>query len=228
MFNYFIKLISEFALACKIQKIIKINGVVKINLGCGLAVSPGWLNVDGSLNCVVSKFPRILIEKVFYKLSGSRKYIGQSDYQKLLRNNDFFYARLDRGFSFPDDSVDFFYTSHFLEHLSYSSAEKLLGDVYKSMKPGAVIRISVPSLDYALSFYDIDAKYMLKQYFYCEEGSNELSKHRFMYNYALLEELLLGVGFSKVSECAAHQGMVPDIDSLDNRVEESLYVEATK
>ena len=30
---------------------------VRVNLGCGLAVEKGWINIDGSLNALVSSMP---------------------------------------------------------------------------------------------------------------------------------------------------------------------------
>jgi hypothetical protein len=43
---------------------------VKINLGCGLAVAPGWINVDASLNAFFASWSSG-VHKVLYKLSGS-------------------------------------------------------------------------------------------------------------------------------------------------------------
>jgi hypothetical protein len=36
------------------------------------------------------------------------------------------------------------------------------------------------------------------------------------------------VGFWDVEKCSYRQGKVPDIDRLDNRPDETLYVEAVK
>ena len=33
------------------------DGLVKINLGCGLRVAQGWLNIDGSLNAMFASWP---------------------------------------------------------------------------------------------------------------------------------------------------------------------------
>lgn len=33
------------------------DGLVKINLGCGLRVASGWLNIDGSLNALIASWP---------------------------------------------------------------------------------------------------------------------------------------------------------------------------
>ncbi|APF18896.1 class I SAM-dependent methyltransferase [Caldithrix abyssi] len=43
-----------------------------------------------------------------------------------------------------------------------------------------------------------------------------------------LEKYLREAGFKKVYRCSFKQGRVPDIDRLDNRPEQSLFVEAVK
>jgi hypothetical protein len=40
-----------------------------------------------------------------------------SDYSALLQNHVFLHRELSRGLSFPDQSIDYLYCSHFLEHL---------------------------------------------------------------------------------------------------------------
>jgi hypothetical protein len=45
----------------------------KINLGCGLAVTTGWVNIDGSLNALVSTLPRPL-HRLAYRMTGDNRY----------------------------------------------------------------------------------------------------------------------------------------------------------
>ena len=42
------------------------DGLVKVNLGCGLRVAKGWLNIDGSLNAMFSSWPNYL-HKILYR-----------------------------------------------------------------------------------------------------------------------------------------------------------------
>jgi hypothetical protein len=39
---------------------------VKVHLGCGSFVIPGWINLDGSWNAWISKYP--LIKKILKKI----------------------------------------------------------------------------------------------------------------------------------------------------------------
>jgi hypothetical protein len=49
-----------------------------------------------------------------------------------------------------------------------------------------------------------------------------------MYDFELLAAELSAAGFGDVQRCAYRAGRTPDLDHLDNRPEETLYVEAAK
>ncbi len=51
------------------------------------------------------------------------------------------------GIPSKNQSVDFIYHSHMLEHLSESDARKLIKECYRVLKPQGVIRIAVPDLE---------------------------------------------------------------------------------
>jgi ubiquinone/menaquinone biosynthesis C-methylase UbiE len=47
---------------------------------------------------------------------------------------------------FKDGSVDFIYTSHFLEHVQHYEAEDILKECKRILAPSGVLRVSVPDL----------------------------------------------------------------------------------
>lgn len=49
-----------------------------------------------------------------------------------------------------------------------------------------------------------------------------------MYDFTILEEELRGAGFQDVSRVAFREGRTPDLERLDNRPDETLFVEAEK
>ena len=49
-----------------------------------------------------------------------------------------------------------------------------------------------------------------------------------MYDFDLLRDLLRVAGFDEVARRAFREGVVSDIETLDNRPEETLFVEARK
>ena len=121
------------------------------------------------------------------------------------------------------------YSSHFLEHLAYKDAQNLLAESFRVLKQGGVVRISVPDLEYAVSLYTLDRKEeMLTQYFFVNDDDSHFARHKYMYDFKLLKTALEKVGFRDVVRCAFQVGRTPDLKLLDNRVEDSLFVEATR
>lgn len=204
------------------------DGLVKVNLGCGLAVAKGWINVDASLNALVASWPRA-VHRLLYRLSGANRYYSLEQYCDLLENHVFIHHDLSHSIPLKDQTADFVYSSHFLEHLFKRDAERLLTDCHRALKPGGILRISVPDLAYAVSLYVAGAKEkMLVDYFFVEDKESFLARHKYMYDFELLKALLEKIGFSQVARRAYQEGRTPDIKLLDNRPEDSLFVEAIK
>lgn len=202
--------------------------IVKVNLGCGLAVTKGWINVDGSLNALVAGMPSI-VHRMVYRLTGAKHYYSQDEYCRLLADHRFVHHDLASGLPFKTGVVQYIYSSHFLEHLYKADAIRLLEECHRALKPGGVIRISIPDLEYALNLYQLGRKEeMLANYFFVEDGENHFSRHKYMYDFPMLKTVLEQVGFKDVVRCQFQSGQVPDIEILDNRAEESLFVEACK
>lgn len=204
------------------------SGLVKINLGCGLAVAKGWINVDGSLNALVASWPRAM-HKMLYRTSGANRYYTCEQYCSLLEEHEFVHHDLAFGIPFTDQSVDFVYSSHFLEHMHKQDATQLLKESFRVLKSGGVVRVCVPDLAYAVSLYATgDKKRMLSDYFFVEDKESYFARHKYMYDFELLGEMLQNAGFSKIVRCEYRQGATPDLAVLDNRPDETLYVEANK
>ena len=49
-----------------------------------------------------------------------------------------------------------------------------------------------------------------------------------MYDFELFKNLLESKKFKNVCKCEFKEGKVPNIDVLDNRAKDSIYIEATK
>lgn len=201
---------------------------IRLNLGCGLSVSKGWINIDGSLNALAAEWPESTL-RFLYRFSGSNRYYTEAEYCRLLRESHFLHHDLSYGIPFCDNTADFVYSSHFLEHLFKSDAEVLLKESYRVLKPGGIIRVCVPDLQYAVSLYNSGQKEkMLDSYFFVEDMENSMARHKYMYDFELLETKLKEAGFTAVSRHNYREGKTPDLDVLDNRPDETLFVEATK
>ena len=69
---------------------------------------------------------------------------------------------------------------------------------------------------------------MLENYFFVEDRESFLARHKYMYDFELLKKVLESIGYTQVTRCEYRHGRTPDIDQLDNRPEETLFVEAVK
>lgn len=57
------------------------------------------------------------------------------------------------GLPFPDETFDAVYHSHVLEHLEPQRGKELLVDCHRVLKPGGVLRVVVPDLEYICRAY---------------------------------------------------------------------------
>lgn len=209
------------------QKIKTAPKPVMVNLGCGLTVAQGWINIDGSFNALIAGFPVSIIKK-FYSKSGSRNFFTQEQYIDILKNHHFVYHKLEYGIPFHNETVDIVFSSHLLEHLFREDAEKVLQEAYRVLKPGGIIRTVLPDLEYAIKVYQSGDKEKALRYFFRDKNSGYLQRHQYMYDYEMFKDLLEKNGFRNVTRCAYQEGATPNLDILDTRPEESFYVEAIK
>ena len=227
--DLFINVVGKLKRNRKIYPIIDSrDGLTKINLGCGLSVAKGWLNIDGSLNAMFASWPSWL-HKTLYRLSGSRQYYSLAQYCTILGNHQFLHHDLSLSLPLHDRTVDYIYSSHFFEHLFLDDAVSLLAKCAQALKPGGMIRISVPDLAYAVSLYGLGRKTeMLEDYFFVVNKGSYLSRHKYMYDFDLLKTVLEQAGFSEIMRCEYRKGKTPDIETLDVYPDVSLFVEATR
>jgi SAM-dependent methyltransferase len=202
--------------------------VVKVNVGAGLCAAPGWLHVEGSIHAFMSRAPTPVLSAL-HRLSNSvRQELSRAEYIRILRSHDYVFYNLDRGLPLASDVVDYVYSSHVLEHFYPRDAEQLVRDMYRVLKPGGIIRICVPDLEHAVRLYQNGAKDAALRFFFVSEPRGSFARHFYMYDYAMLADLLGKAGFNSIIRRQYREGMTPDLDKLDNRPEETLYVEAQK
>lgn len=60
---------------------------------------------------------------------------------------------ITKGLPYDDNQFDAVYHSHVLEHLEPSAGEKLLGECYRVLRPGGILRIVVPNLEQIATLY---------------------------------------------------------------------------
>jgi predicted SAM-dependent methyltransferase len=199
---------------------------VKVNVGSGFCVAPGWINLDSGLHALFSKWPEAILRRL-YRMSSYRQWYAEDDYVRLLREHRFHHHNVEHGMPFADETVDFVYSSHLLEHLFQEDAEAFTRECHRVLKTGGVLRICVPDLEHAVALYTRGQKEKALEYFFVKRDGY-FDTHKFMYDHELLASLLKRVGFSRTEKRAYRVGATPDLETLDNRPEETLYVEAVK
>lgn len=147
-------------------------------------------------------------------------------------------ADIRQGLPFPDNHFDYIVSIHVLPELSYRELDPALRELRRVLKPGGVLRMSLPDLDLAINAYrSKDVDYFLI-------GDDEVrslagkmivqllwyGRSRSMFTWEFTKELLERTGYREIVRCAHEQspsGLL-GITELDNRALESLFVEARK
>lgn len=60
---------------------------------------------------------------------------------------------ISRGLPFSDNRFDAIYHSHLLEHLDHNQGQMLIGECFRALKPGGILRIVVPDLEQIARLY---------------------------------------------------------------------------
>lgn len=112
---------------------------LRLHLGCGLTTPTDWVNIDGSWNAWLAKYPKM--RKVLARLK-----VLPATSSIIPWAADVHYHDLRKPLPFKANSVEAIYSSHTLEHLYYTEAERLLHECMRVLAPGGVIRLVVPDL----------------------------------------------------------------------------------
>lgn len=98
----------------------------------------------------------------------------------------------------PYDDVEFIFAEHFIEHLSYADALKLLRECRRALRDDGVLRLSTPNLDWVwVTHYKLDAteQEAVSACFYLNRAFRGWG-HQFLYNETTLKATLAEAGFS--------------------------------
>ena len=188
------------------------DGKVKLNLGSFTTMfHNGWINMD---------------------VVDLNKWADGYGYN--FRHHD-----VRAGLPYDNDVVDLVYTSHMLEHMPYKDGIKFLSECYRTMKPGATIRIIVPDAKILTQMY-LDGKLNTLDEVNdgCADislGANKLfallmNNHSALYDADALCAALKVAGFSQVFPMSFRKSVSKQIlsETLDMFPALSLYVDAIK
>jgi SAM-dependent methyltransferase len=142
------------------------------------------------------------------------------------------------GLPLERDTFDYIVSHHALPEIPMTEIVGVLEELRRVLKPGGVLRISLPDLDKGIQAYLAnDREYFLVPDKDASTIGGKLvtqllwygwSRSLFTHDYA--EELLRKAGFRTVEQCSFREtkSEFPGIVELDTRERESFFVEATK
>jgi predicted SAM-dependent methyltransferase len=213
----------------KRRRRVKVTGEsVRVNIGAGIEVAPGWINVDGGIHALFAGAPAPVLRLLHRSSNVMRNGLPADEYVRRLSEHRFVHRELEDGLPFETGAVDYIFCSHVLEHFYKVHGEQLLKEMHRVLRPGGVVRICVPDLAHAVSLYTQGRKWDALHYFFVDSPAGYYRQHRYLYDFELLKEALATAGFGDIRRCEFRQGRVPDLELLDNRPEETLYVEASR
>lgn len=147
-------------------------------------------------------------------------------------------ADIRTGLPLPDDWFEYVVSIHALPELSYAELDKALRELRRVLKPGGVLRLSLPDMDKAIQAYktgDIDYFLISDDDVRCLAGKMIVQltwygRSRSMFTWDFIRELLERNQFTDIRRCEFKKSFsnFTLITELDDRPLESLFVEATK
>ena len=69
------------------------------------------------------------------------------------KNEEIMYMDATKPFPFEDETFGFVFSEHLFEHLPYYGGFKMLNECYRVLKPGGVIRMSLPTLNFLVDLF---------------------------------------------------------------------------
>jgi predicted SAM-dependent methyltransferase len=187
----------------KLQRARQLQSI-KLNIGCGDENPDGWFGID-----FISRRADLCID-------------------------------IGHGLPFGDETCRCIFSEHVFEHLDRATLRKVLRECHRILELNGPIRIVMPDLAKYIDAY-VKNDGVLSSRVYTAHGNysthelmNEVfyvTTHRYIHDFASIENELRQAGFSEVSLCEHRCSRFPDFtidDPDEHRPAISLYVEAVK
>lgn len=176
----------------------------RLNWGCGDDVRAGWLNADLRVD------------------------VPGVDVPGDLRD----------GLPLRTGSLDYIASMHALQMIAYPQLVPALAELRRVLRSGGVLRLGLPDLEMAVeAWQEGRAEHFLVPDEDERTLSGKLITHLLWYGWSVTlftaewaEDLLRRAGFVDVTRCAFGQtaSRYPHVVELDNRPDESFFIEATR
>lgn len=145
---------------------------------------------------------------------------------------------LTKPLPYEDNTVDFIYSEHFIEHITVKQGVVLLKECRRVLKPGGVARVATVDLDYIIRKYIVSWKRQdwIKTFGYewletRAEMMNLVFRewgHQYLYNKEELKRRLEESGFKKIYRCRILKSPYTELKNKETRKDSKLILEAEK
>lgn len=184
---------------------------------------------------------RSIIESYFAKQEVRKLHLGcgkhsmkgwlNSDFRAI--SNNVLQLDVTKRFPFKNDTLDYIYSEHMIEHITYSDAMLMLSECFRVLKPNGKIRISTPDLQFLIDLYQQNKTQ--QQIEYIKYDTNRFIKwapypddtfvinnfvrdwhHTFIYDEKTLRSSFQCVGFSNIVRCVLNESESEAFQNLEN------------
>lgn len=211
---------------------------IRLNLGCGLLAPQGWVNVDGSWNARLAKYP--FIRRIFSSLR-----ILPPGKMEIPWSSSIFIHDVRKPLPFSDGSVAAIYASHVLEHLYFQEARKLILESFRVLAGGGVLRVVVPDLRAIVEEYlgerpfgplsgemaalepgdRFNQRLLMRTsgppssnlFYRIYEAWQDFHSHKWMYDRHSLAALFEWAGFARVQPRECHVSCIENIQAVEDK-----------
>ena len=169
-----------------------------------------------------------------------------------------FFLDATKKFPFGDNIFEWVFSEHHIEHVTYKQAKFMLGEIFRTMKPGGYLRIDTPDLkkyvanymnesenaaltkqharDWIYAGFAYASNYIPVNDYYNTHFLNDIFlnyEHRFIYDFQALKILLKSVGFINVTQLDATTSLHNEFKDIASHktafdYQFALYVQAQK
>ena len=139
------------------------------------------------------------------------------------------------GLPFEENSVDFVYSEHFIEHLPKQGTKEFLGEVFRILKPGGVHRILTPDIRGCVNVFLADTWRQLgwTKHHGIETSADYLNQtmrlwgHQFLFDKETLSKFVEHAGYADLTWENLSESRFPELRGIDTRTH-SIILDAVK
>src|SRR3989338_3615683 len=150
----------------------------------------------------------------------------------LFGNNKRIFLDAAKRFPFPNNTFDYVFSEHLIEHLTYAKGMSMLQECFRVLKKGGKIRVATPDLSFLIFLHQPKKSELQQRYIKWATNAfipsapsaddafviNNFFRawgHRFIYDKKILQQSLQTAGFTSVTTCKPSISSDPVLCSLE-------------